>query len=100
MTQKMASVESMQAVANRVFNTPELLEIVLLKLPNAALLRLQRTHSSWHHQVKTSIHLRRKLYLAANSPAQASGEKIKDQGQSKPDINPLFARFRRSILSG
>ncbi|KAK4549687.1 hypothetical protein LTR36_004988 [Oleoguttula mirabilis] len=61
----MADIESMQTATTAVFDTPELLEMILLKLPMADILHLQRTCPTRHAAVKTSIRLQRRLYFAA-----------------------------------
>ncbi|CZT23993.1 uncharacterized protein RCC_09710 [Ramularia collo-cygni] len=51
------------SAASRVFNIPELLEIILLNLQSKDLLLSQRTARSFHSTTQGSIKLRRKLFL-------------------------------------
>ncbi|KAK5114990.1 hypothetical protein LTR85_010028 [Meristemomyces frigidus] len=86
----MADIESMQAAANAVFDTKELLEMVLLELSMADILHLQRTCTTWHDVIKTRASLQRKLYLAANLLPQDN--QVTDADSGAPVINPLFAK--------
>ena len=54
------------ASAARVFTIPELLEMILLRLPERDLLLSQRVKTTWRNITNTSPHLQRKLFYKAD----------------------------------
>lgn len=53
------------ASATQVFAVPELLEMILLRLPERDLLLSQRVNTTWRNLTKTSPHIQRKLFYKA-----------------------------------
>jgi hypothetical protein len=51
----------MSEAAVRVFDTPELLEMILLLLPNKDLYRIQAVSQGFQAAIKSSINLRRAM---------------------------------------
>lgn len=54
------------AAASRVFAIPELLEKILLYLPERDLLLTQRVNKAFRNVADSSLHLQRKLFLRAD----------------------------------
>ena len=52
-----------------VFDTAELLEIILLQLPVEAVFIVKRVAKSWRDIIETSIHLRRRYFLSPLGPS-------------------------------
>lgn len=71
----------MQKVANAVFGTHELLEMILSQLPSLNVLVLRRTNRTWDSVVSNSIQMQSDLYFL---PSPKTDE-------SEIDINPLLA---------
>lgn len=55
------------AAATAVLDTAELLEFILLNLDTKTLLLAQRVDRRWHHVIRNSKHLQRKLFLMPTS---------------------------------
>ena len=59
-------MDSVMATASRVFAIPELLENILLHLPECDLLLAQRVNKSFRDVNTASLHLQRKLFFTAD----------------------------------
>ena len=72
---------------SRIFAIPELLENILLHLPERDLLLAQRVNRSFRDVITASVHLQRKLFLTADM-------KSEDGLVTKLKWNPFIDIFR------
>lgn len=68
--------------AEKVFNTVELMEMILLKLPMRTLFTIQATNMAFQASIKSSSKLKQKMFLE---------DKLQPlTGQAEAEINPLL----------
>lgn len=81
--------------STKVFNTPELTEMILLCLPNKNLLGATRACSAFAAAYKNSVEIRRKLFME-DSP-WSGYENV--QGQTMP-LNPMLFKDANCLITG
>lgn len=77
------------ASVDQVFAIPELLEMILLRLPELDLLLSQRVNTTWRSLTKTSPHLQRKLFYKVDVCDLASISDI--------NWNPLISTLKKYV---
>lgn len=79
---------------HRVFDIPELLELILSNLRIRELLRCQQVCHSFHNTTLTSRKIRQQLHLLASETSLVTPKKHQVRDLKKPIYNSLFWNFQ------
>jgi len=107
------SISDMQAhthAAQRVLDTPELLELILRCLPSRDLLLLQRTARLWHGVIASSPHIQRALFMRPdwylegkiNDPKRAingPGERPRNNLLLRPVLGGIYPTMTLKLIT-
>lgn len=74
---------------SKLFTIVELLEAIIIHLPQASILVIQRVNSTFRDTIKHSPRIQRKLFMALRSASTPTNS----SSSSKPAINPLARKL-------
>ncbi|KAK4695762.1 hypothetical protein P7C71_g2045, partial [Lecanoromycetidae sp. Uapishka_2] len=80
--------------SSKIFLIPEILEMILVQLPERDLLLDQRVNKTWQGVIKTSPQLQRKLFFTADIIPIDTDQRV----ASGAKWNPLLGKVARSPI--